>query len=307
MSVPHISVVIPAYNGEAIVGETIEGVLAQTFSDWELLVVDDGSTDGTKELIESYVDDRVRLLTHDGGSNRGACWSRILGTESARGAVIALLDQDDIWDESYLEKHLTFWNSVAPSGVAMSYGPVRFWYPGGAHSEAFSTIPTVGVHAPGSLLAEWDESNFGKAPETPSAVFLRPEIYPQIRRWADLARGSISEDQYLFWYVGARFPIAVHEGAWLRYRKHEASALSRTTMKRTQRNHLDLYNALRTDLAEVLPGHPVTELVVPRRLLELSRSVSWRWKAGRAVRHPIRTSKRMLGYSHIQRKGDTVA
>jgi glycosyltransferase involved in cell wall biosynthesis len=300
MSTPHISVVIAAYNGEAILGETIEGVLAQTFSDWELVIVDDGSTDATKDLIRTYVDGRVRLLTHDGGSNRGACWSRIVGTEAARGKVIALLDQDDVWDDSYLEKHLSFWNSVAPSGVAMSYGPVRFWYPGTQQNEVLlSTIPMAGVHAPGSLLAEWDESNFGKAPETPSAVFLRPEIYPQIRRWGDLARGSISEDQYLYWYVGARFPIAVHEGAWLRYRKHEASALSRTTMRRTQRDHFDLYKALRNDLTDVLPGHPVTESIVPSRLLELSKSVSWTWKAGRAVRHPIRVSKRLSKYAHL--------
>jgi glycosyltransferase involved in cell wall biosynthesis len=296
MSTPHISVVIAAHNGETTLGETIGGVFAQTLSDWELIIVDDGSTDGTKEIIKSYQDRRVRMLTHDGGSNRGACWSRIVGTEAARGEVIALLDQDDIWDDLYLEKHLSLWNSLAPSGVAMSYGPVRFWYPGAEQSEVrLSVIPMAGVYAPGSLLAEWDESGFAKAPETPSAIFLRPDIYPHVRRWADVARGSIAEDQYLYWYVGARFPVAVHEGAWLRYRRHEASTLSQTTMRRTQRDHFDLYKALRNDLIDVLPGHPVTETAVPRRLLELHRSVSWKWKVVRAMQHPIRASRRLIG------------
>ena len=91
---PHFSVVIPAYNRARFLPECLDSVLAQTFTDWECIVVDDGSTDGTRELVAEYVrrDSRFRYHWQE---NAGASAARNAGIERARGEWIAFLDSDD--------------------------------------------------------------------------------------------------------------------------------------------------------------------------------------------------------------------
>lgn len=98
---PFISVVIPAYNAEKYIEETLDSVRAQTFSDYEILVVDDGSTDRTVQIASGY--DGVQLLLQ---KNRGAAAARNTGIRAARGAYVAFLDADDIWFPSKLEKQV---------------------------------------------------------------------------------------------------------------------------------------------------------------------------------------------------------
>jgi cellulose synthase/poly-beta-1,6-N-acetylglucosamine synthase-like glycosyltransferase len=99
--VPAVSVVTPAFNASAFVADTIESVMAQTVPDWELLVVDDGSTDDTVPLVRGYMarDSRIRLLQQ---SNRGPAAARNHGMREARGEFVAFLDSDDAWDPEYL-------------------------------------------------------------------------------------------------------------------------------------------------------------------------------------------------------------
>lgn len=99
MSEPLISVVIPAHNAERYIDEALASVRSQTFSDYEILVIDDGSTDRTSEIASSY--DGVILLTQ---SNRGAAAARNTGIRAARGKYVAFLDADDMWLPSKLEK-----------------------------------------------------------------------------------------------------------------------------------------------------------------------------------------------------------
>jgi len=93
---PYFSVVIAAYNCEAHVGETIESILRQDFASYEILVVDDGSTDGTAAVLAGF-GDRVRVLRHEGGTNRHLGATRNRGAAEARGRYLAFLDADDIW------------------------------------------------------------------------------------------------------------------------------------------------------------------------------------------------------------------
>jgi len=90
-----ISVVIPAYQAAATIKDAISSVLAQTFTDYEILVVDDGSRDGTSSLVASFRDDRVRLLAYS--TNKGAAAARNTGIQAARAELIAFLDADDLW------------------------------------------------------------------------------------------------------------------------------------------------------------------------------------------------------------------
>ena len=94
------TVVTAAYNARATVGSAIRSVLAQTRGDLELIVVDDGSTDGTAEVVRSFADERVRLLERPHG---GAAVARAAGIEAGNAPLVSLLDADDLWLPSYLE------------------------------------------------------------------------------------------------------------------------------------------------------------------------------------------------------------
>lgn len=104
MSAPLVSVVIPTYQRAGSVRASIGSVLAQTMSDLEVIVVDDGSTDGTPELVRAVPDDRVRLIVHE--TNRGGNAARQTGIDAARGAWVAFLDSDDIWVATKLARQL---------------------------------------------------------------------------------------------------------------------------------------------------------------------------------------------------------
>lgn len=97
---PRFSVVIPAYNREAIVGRAIQSALDQSFAPFEILVVDDGSSDRTAEIIESY-GERVTLIKRENG---GAPAARNSGIFTAKGEWIAFLDSDDYWTEDHLKR-----------------------------------------------------------------------------------------------------------------------------------------------------------------------------------------------------------
>ena len=101
-----VSIIMAAYNAELTIGQAIESVIAQTFSDWELLVVNDCSSDRTEEIVDQYVkrEDRIRLICN--AENSGVSISRKRGMEAASGEWIAVLDSDDVWTSDKLEKQL---------------------------------------------------------------------------------------------------------------------------------------------------------------------------------------------------------
>ena len=102
---PAVSVITPAYNAASFVAQTIESIRAQTFDDWELVIVDDGSTDGTTDIIGEYQerDGRIRLLHQ---ANAGPSAARNHAMREARGEFLAFLDSDDTWDPEYLDRQL---------------------------------------------------------------------------------------------------------------------------------------------------------------------------------------------------------
>lgn len=101
MSSPRVSVVMPAYNAQAFIAAALDSALAQTFSDLEVLVVDDGATDATGSIADDYArrDARVRVFHQ---ANAGLCGARNTAIAHARGAYLALLDSDDVWHPNHL-------------------------------------------------------------------------------------------------------------------------------------------------------------------------------------------------------------
>jgi glycosyltransferase involved in cell wall biosynthesis len=103
--IPTVSVIMPAYNVSAYIGEAISTVRAQTLADFELLIVDDGSTDDTADIVRRFaaVDDRITLLQQE---NRGLAAARNTALRNARSGFMALLDSDDLWHSRFLEAQI---------------------------------------------------------------------------------------------------------------------------------------------------------------------------------------------------------
>lgn len=101
-----ISIVVPVYNVEKFIDETIDSVLNQTYKDFELILVNDCSTDSSVEKIKKYTDSRIRLIEMD--KNLGAWAARNRGIKESQGRYIAFLDSDDLWEPEKLEHELAF-------------------------------------------------------------------------------------------------------------------------------------------------------------------------------------------------------
>ncbi|SKB12238.1 Glycosyltransferase involved in cell wall biogenesis [Planktothrix sp. PCC 11201] len=115
---PKISVVIPVYNGEKTIQKTIESVLKQTFKDWELIIIDDGSQDSTVKIIREIEDSRIRIFSY---SNAGLASSRNRGIDHAQGEYITFLDADDLWTPDKLEAQFQALQEHPEAAVAYSW------------------------------------------------------------------------------------------------------------------------------------------------------------------------------------------
>jgi len=118
-----VSIIMPSYNTAPYIAESINSVIAQTYTDWELIIVDDASTDNTDEVVASChpreggdLSSRIRYLKND--RNRGAAYSRNRALREAKGKWIAFLDSDDLWAPDKLEKQIAF---MEKNGYAFSY------------------------------------------------------------------------------------------------------------------------------------------------------------------------------------------
>lgn len=118
---PLVSVVMPSYNAEKFIVEAITSVINQTYSHWELIVVDDCSTDGTQEIVKSYIekDSRIRLIAKK--KNSGVANTRNIGINEAKGQFIALLDSDDVWEKKKLEKQIQLQQKTKAEIIYCSY------------------------------------------------------------------------------------------------------------------------------------------------------------------------------------------
>ena len=114
MADPKVSVLMSVYNGEKYLREAVESILNQTFRDFEFIIIDDGSTDSTNEIIRSYSDCRIRLLENE--ENIGLTKSLNKGIDQCRGEYIARMDGDDVSLQQRFSKQLEYLiNNPAPS------------------------------------------------------------------------------------------------------------------------------------------------------------------------------------------------
>lgn len=182
-----VSIITPCYNGEKYIRQTIESVLAQTYPSWEMIIVDDGSTDGSAALVREYTgkDSRIVFLQQQ---NAGSAAARNNGIRSARGQYIALLDADDLWDAEFLEKQLAFMKENGAGCVYCAYRCIdgdsrEILRPVAVKSRVTEKDMLVTNHI-GCLSGLYDTSGHGK-------IFLREELKSlrdDYAYWLDVVR-----------------------------------------------------------------------------------------------------------------------
>lgn len=227
MTRPLVSVVVIFRDDLRFLEEAIESILAQTHEHWELFLVDDGSRDGSRELAARYVRDtpeRIRLLEHEGGANRGTSASRNLGAAEARGEFLAFLDGDDVWLPHKLSEQVAILE--AHDEAALVYGAAEYWYgwTGDPADEARDAVRAIGLEAgvivPPLALTLALES---KAPVAwPSDLLVRRSAFEQVGGFEERFRGMF-DDQAFLAKVCLVSPVFVSDRSWFRYRRHERS------------------------------------------------------------------------------------
>jgi glycosyltransferase involved in cell wall biosynthesis len=224
---PVISVIVIFKDAEQFLREAIESVRAQTFGSWELLLVDDGSTDGSTSIARSQTaaeERRVRYLEHPGHVNRGMSATRNLGIAHAQGKFIAFLDADDVLVPTALAEQVALMR--AHPGVGMVYGPLEYWYGWTGEREDIARdfihpvgIPTERIYEPPALIALFLR-NIGFAP---SGMLLRRELVESVGGFEESFR-DLYEDQVFAAKVCRTTPVYVAGRCWYRYRQHPRSA-----------------------------------------------------------------------------------
>ena len=116
-----VSVITPTYNCGKFISETIESVKAQSYTDWEMIIVDDCSTDNTAEVVSKYSEEDSRIKYHCLDKNSGAAVARTTAMEIAQGEYMAFCDSDDLWTEDKLKKQLEFMTENDYAFSATSY------------------------------------------------------------------------------------------------------------------------------------------------------------------------------------------
>jgi len=115
---PFASIVVPAFNVQSTISETLDALLDQTFSDYEIIIVNDGSTDATAEVIAPFASHpKIKIITQ---RNRGLAGARNTGIAAAKGAVIGFCDSDDLWEPTKLQAHVSHFKNNPEVGVSYS-------------------------------------------------------------------------------------------------------------------------------------------------------------------------------------------
>lgn len=228
---PRVSVVLPVFNGAYFLREAVESVLAQDYQDFELLVVDDGSTDASRSIAKDYAardPGRVRYLEHPGHANRGTTFSRNLALKYARGELVAFIDADDRWRTAKLADQVAILDAVPQ--VDAIFGAVNYW---SSHEGGDDLIVPTGhiqdrpTAPPEALLKVYP---LGKANSPcPSDLLIRRATVDALGGFEEafVGRLFLYEDQAFFLKLYLRCTLYFSNKVWLDYRQHGKSCTAR--------------------------------------------------------------------------------
>lgn len=196
---PFYSVVIPLYNKAKHIERAINSVLGQTFQDFELIIIDDGSTDNSAELVAHYTDTRIQLIKQ---SNAGVSAARNKGIHNARGKYISLLDADDKYQPYFLQEMHTLIKGFPQAGIYA--GLYQFIKPNGTTDAARINIPQHPAH----ILIEdyFMVAASGDLPVTSSSACIKKSILTHYGGFP--VDENMGEDQSLWSRIALDYPVA---------------------------------------------------------------------------------------------------
>ena len=237
---PLVTVVLIFLDGERFMAEAVQSVLGQTIADWELILVDDGSTDGSSAIARSFAaaDQRIRYVDHPGHRNHGMSASRNLGSAHGTGDHIAFLDADDVWEPTKLAEQVALLEAMPDA--ALVCGALLYWNSWNpAAQEPDRLVLTGGVsdarlETPEALLRFYP---LGQAAGAGLDVLVRRTAFDAVGGFEERFRG-LYEDQAFLAKIFLRYPVFVSSRPWLRYRQHDASCCAVTTRSDTDYRRL---------------------------------------------------------------------
>jgi glycosyltransferase involved in cell wall biosynthesis len=254
---PLVSVVINFFNAEKFLREAIGSVFKQTYQNWELLLVDDGSTDSSTSIARQYAEafpGKVRYLKHSRHRNRGAAASRNLGMSRARGRYVAFLDADDVWLPHKLRRQVDILELHAEA--TMVCGLSRYWssWTGKPEDAARDFTPELGI--PGDIIYEPPVLltlvyPLGHAnPPHPSDLMFRREVAERVGGFEESFAGiyQLYDDQTFLAKVYLKEAVFLSEECWDLYRQHPDSCVSTVT-------EAGRYYQVRLSFLDWLEGH----------------------------------------------------
>jgi glycosyltransferase involved in cell wall biosynthesis len=279
---PLVSAIIIFLNAEEFIQEAIESVFEQTYEEWELLLVDDGSTDGSTDIARQYSEahpGKVHYLEHPDHHNRGMSASRNLGIGHARGEYIALLDSDDVWLPDKLWRQVDILDSHPEAG--MVYGLSRYWrsWTGKPEDPERDFIPEQGIpsdtlYKPPALLTLVYPLGHANPP-CPSNLMFRSGMVARIGGFEESFTGMLMmyEDQAFLSKVYLKEAVFVSQECWDLHRLHPDSCVSTVTKAgqyyRVRLSFLDWF-------AGYLSGHGVKNPEI-RKLLQEEQLITRVW------------------------------
>jgi glycosyltransferase involved in cell wall biosynthesis len=215
---PLVSVIVTAYNQERYIAETIQSVLDQTYHDYEVIVVDDGSSDGTADRVSAF-SDRVRYIPQE---NQGVAGSRNTGIRHARGQLLAFLDGDDFWEPEKLAHHVGAARSHPQSGLIVVDG-VQFSGPAILHASLFPPQVTMLLGGRESVtLGCYERLLRGNVIASTSQVLIPRVVLDEVG--LSDPRLPVSSDWDLYIRIAARYEITFLHKRLVRWRYLETSA-----------------------------------------------------------------------------------
>lgn len=224
---PTVSIVMPFLDAAPHLEAAIASTLDQTFTGWELLLVDDGSTDGSEVIAAdaARADQRIRLLHQSSGSLGNVAAARNLGLREARGSFVAFLDADDVYESEKLASQLRDFEDHVE--VEMVYGPSLWWHPGAEHRDFVEDVRAVAgrVHRPPALLDRVLLLQRGQVPCT-CGVLIRNRALRRVGGFDESF--DLYEDQTLWAKLMLRYPVYVTDEVGARYRQHAGSTTARS-------------------------------------------------------------------------------
>ena len=206
---PKISVIIPAYNAMCYLPDTLDNLLKQTYEDFEVIIVNDGSSDSIEQWFSQLQDRRIKLICQE---NQGAGIARNTGINNALGEYIAFLDADDIWEPTKLEKQVSILEDNPEVGLVYTW--VEY-----VNETGQSTGRVLKHQVEGDVWEKLIESNLI---ECSSVAMVRRICFDDVGIF-DVNIGSFVEDWELWLRIASRFPFKVIKEVLVYYRQHSNS------------------------------------------------------------------------------------